>query len=317
MKLNINKPRFKNLACDLVLISMILDSYNIDIEVGFLDSWIFKYIKNDSNTLLSNRILSREKHRDIIHANLKEYAGFEQKIYKFDDSNQALDFIKHQIDNKNPITFNCDMASLPWCLTDIHAQGHKTMVINYSDNDLICIDGAVPDESRLLLSYENFNKSFLDHCIAYSINKTSINETDLIIKFKNTINNFLQKDTYKSIKLFSDEIKEYLNVFDEIKGYKYWFDSPLMVSLYEISKSREYFNYFFKYLIKKFNLSQFTSFTYKFDELIKNWHIVPDSLLKCFLKKNITISDLKIISDYINRNAEEEKKIAQNIIELF
>lgn len=297
-------------------------------ELAYKDLWQFSY-ERKSNYTIGNGLKTNPWNQDL---NLEKYYGIKFYSLSFNDAKEFILFAKKEIAEGRPVVCEFDEKFALWLKDSENDIVKKNIFDRF--NSVLLIVGLLPDEKGVHvfdvhldresdLSMDNLMKGFISQiCIptAFSFSEAqiqNINYQDLIIEIvdqtKSKVNGC---NMFDRINMFANDLENSFNFDDEIMGVVRVEDTPLILNLTTIARSRAIFSHFITHVGKKLNNQRIIDIS---DDLqFSKWTFLKSLLFRALFKHTIYGNTVKQLHEQISKTAKnialDEEKIANDLL---
>ncbi len=282
-----------------------MDLYsNSQVEIG-------RYVKLGYNTL--NNLL-------------EDYHGIKLEFKSKDDIKveKAIDLIKFEINNGQPVMIEVDTFWLPWSkrgfqnVFNLHEERY-CLVIGYNENEnILCCLEQENGNNKMYLTIEYFRLAFISlYTFEFNEEVQEIEwKTVLKMAYSNLYNKCNERNAFSDMHDFARTILAHHDiVFAELKKFTI-LHSKLILAIYNLSHCRKKFALVLKYLLDKTNESQILHICNCIEKASIEWDIIRGLILKASLMSE-SVDILKRASIKIDELANFEEKIANKMYDLY
>jgi hypothetical protein len=314
MLLNILPSHNSKFDCFDDLIVMASNFFKRDFELSFAGSWGFDFKpKNMDYETIGDRLNPNIIDYLIL---LAQYHGIKVDWFENLIIDQFFSIIEKELSERKPTIVLLDSFWCPWNIEYMKAHfTHAFLVVGMDESTkcLYCSDGFF-NKNNVYLPVDHLINGY-EKCATFVLEENISFDNDWKKIINTAINNLNISKAFTSMRLFSEDIANCLDLSKEVDGFEKFWTAPLYSQLGHISKGRLLFTLTLEYLGRIYNISKFTKLSYKMEQAGKNWSTIRTILVKMFHMSNNNI-DLASLTTRINAAADFEETLAMDLIKI-
>ncbi len=291
-------------------------------ELMFADSWIFDFKKKATDTeSLGNRLITSKSNSKDIYM-LNHYHGINIIKNDVNSFNDLLSIIENEMSKGMPVSIYIDTYYCPWTkLYKKYSMDHYCLVIGMDTDlqQLNCIDPYMTEKIETL-PFDDLSKGFAK-CFSFinmGSNEVIIDWSTILINAISNVSSLeYNENSFSKMRSFANEILLSNNFIKEVQESDLY-SCTLFIKLRQICYSRINFSWSIRYISDKCSIPELLQIAKKMEECGDLWRIIWMKISKlAYINDNDVIhSSLLSISDAINKVADFEEKICDDILRL-
>ncbi|MCQ1531140.1 cysteine peptidase family C39 domain-containing protein [Lutispora saccharofermentans] len=299
---------------DIIISSV--DWWSYRYEMMFSEAWDFQFVcdGDKKKTEIGSRL--HEGH-DNTWSLLEKYHGIHINATGMLGPSAINDIICTELHNRHPTILYINAYNCPW-IGVYHKShfSHTCLVIGNDEKNeaFICID-PYTTKNEQFLPYRDFYEGSTQCAIFRNAYKSTPQ-----INWKDVINQTVSKffcNTYSDspiskMLLFSDEIRQCLDLNDETAGNDDLLKTPLFERLKYLGRRRIQYSQMLCYLNEKYGLPNINEVQFGLQVASQNWSITRSMLIKMYYTQEWKASRLKV-ADKIRDNAAYEQSLIMKL----